>query len=133
MTGFGANNTSTHADSRTMVFAQNGTDILEGDDGGIYRLAGVHNPLTRRWVSMNTSLRSAEFFSVAYDNVNDQLFGGTMDNGLAQQSSSLGGLVWGRPGLTGARGRRLCRWRREQRCGGYYVHPQPYDSLRNAE
>ena len=99
MTGFGANNTSTHADSRTMVFAQNGTDILEGDDGGIYRLAGVHNPLTRRWVSMNTSLRSAEFFSVAYDNVNDQLFGGTMDNGLAQQSSALGGLVWGRPAL----------------------------------
>ena len=42
-----------------------------------------------------------ELFSVAYDNVNDQLFGGTMDNGLAQQSSSLGGLAWGRPSLPG--------------------------------
>src|SRR6476660_6538578 len=53
----GAAGTGPHADSRNMVFAANGTDILEVDDGGIFKLAHPNNAATRVWSTLNSNLR----------------------------------------------------------------------------
>ena len=87
----GANNTAPHADSRAMVFDANG-NIIESDDGGIYRLT---SPSTgaRVWSSVNGNIQTAEYNSLAYDNVNNILFGGTQDTGSSEQSAS-GSPTW---------------------------------------
>jgi Ca2+-binding RTX toxin-like protein len=89
---FNANGTSPHTDSRAMGFDALG-NLLESDDGGIYRLSTPNNPSTRVWRSVNGTLRLSEFVSVAYDDVNDIIFGGTQDNGNVQQTTR-GGLIW---------------------------------------
>ncbi len=78
--------TGPHADSRNMVFEANG-DILEVDDGGIYRLTNPNlaTPDPRQWTSLNGNLRLTEFVSVAYDSVNDVIIGGAQDNGVSRQ------------------------------------------------
>lgn len=77
--------TAPHADSRAMVFS--GNDILQTDDGGIYRLIPHPDPATpnrRRWTSSNGDLNLAEFYSVAWDPVSDKPLGGTQDVGTLQ-------------------------------------------------
>lgn len=58
--GSGAGNSSPHADSRDIKFDANG-DLLEADDGGIYRLRNPTSPLVRRWQSLNGNLRIPSF------------------------------------------------------------------------
>ncbi|HLF40407.1 MAG TPA: sialidase family protein, partial [Acidimicrobiia bacterium] len=84
----GAAGTAPHADSRDMVFDANG-NILEGDDGGIYRLV---NPLAggRSWQSANGNLRITESPSAAYDALNDVILVGNQDTGSAEQRAGLG-------------------------------------------
>lgn len=86
-----------HPDSRVMVF-DNNNNILQGDDGGIYRLL---NPASnnRQWVSMNGDLGVTEIYSVAYDNVNNQVVGGSQDTGVVAQTN---GRTW--TNLTGGDG-----------------------------
>ncbi len=74
-----AANTAPHADSRAMVFI--GANILQADDGGVYRLLNPGNAATRDWVSANGNIQPTEFHSVAYDSLNDVVFGGTQDVG----------------------------------------------------
>ncbi|MEP7334545.1 MAG: hypothetical protein ABI717_02080, partial [Actinomycetota bacterium] len=78
----GANNTAPHADSRNMTFS--GADLLQVDDGGIYKLT-LPGTVFREWVSINGNLRVFEFVSVAYDAVNDVITGGAQDNGALRQ------------------------------------------------
>src|SRR5262245_33600155 len=78
------NKTAPHPDSRVMVFDANG-NLLQGDDGGIYRLVNVNDKATRRWVDANGNLATAEIHSVAYDPVSNIIFGGTQDNGSPEQ------------------------------------------------
>lgn len=80
-----ANGTSPHADSRDMEFDANG-NILEGDDGGIYRLSTPGNTTTQRWSSVIGNMRVTEFYGVAYDPVNNTVLGGTQDVGTPRQS-----------------------------------------------
>ncbi len=82
--GKAANETVTHTDSRNMVFDRNG-DILEVDDGGIFRLAKPSDPRGRKWSPMSSNLTIAELTSVAYDSVNHVVFGGSQDNGSPGQ------------------------------------------------
>jgi hypothetical protein len=79
-----ANLTSAHADSRAMAFDANG-NILEADDGGIYRLVNPDNDGTRIWTSVIGNLSNTEFYSVAYDDVNHTFFGGAQDVGSPEQ------------------------------------------------
>jgi hypothetical protein len=89
----GANGTSPHADSRRMAFDANG-NLLEADDGGIYRLVDPNNRLgQRQWVSVNGDIRPTEFHSVAYDPVSGIVFGGTQDNDTPIQSAP-GSFAW---------------------------------------
>jgi hypothetical protein len=83
-----------HADSRNMVFDANG-NILEVDDGGIYRLVHPDSDAPfRYWESPNGNLQITEMTSIAYDSLNDRLIGGAQDVGSSVQSGP-GNLVWG--------------------------------------
>lgn len=82
--GTAANGTSPHPDNRYLAFDANG-DLLDTNDGGIYRLDGT-GTAGQTWVSVNGDLRTAEFYSVAYDELSHSSFGGTQDNGTPQQS-----------------------------------------------
>jgi hypothetical protein len=80
----GANGTAPHADSRDMKFDAN-NNLLEADDGGIYRLNSPNNPAVRTWTPVQGSLHNTEFYSLAYDSLNNVLFGGAQDNGTPGQ------------------------------------------------
>jgi len=74
-----------HVDSRGMAFDAMG-DLLECDDGGIYRL---HNPdrNDRLWSSLVGNIRVTEMISIAYDPISHNLVGTSQDNGDMSQSS----------------------------------------------
>src|SRR5207237_3251882 len=77
--------TAPQSDSRDMVFNAAG-DLLEADDGGVYRMQTYNFDKTRRsWDSVNGNLQVTEFFTVAYDSLSKSIFGGTQDNGIAEQ------------------------------------------------
>jgi len=85
-----SSNSSPHADSRRMVFDANG-NILEGDDGGIFRRT---NPRTTGdWFSLNGSLRVNEMHDVAYDRVSNMIISGNQDTGTAEQTA-VDGVTW---------------------------------------
>jgi hypothetical protein len=87
----GAPSTSPHPDSRDMQFA--GGDLLQSNDGGIYRLVHPNGGGTPEWSSMLGNLRNTEFYSVAFDSLNNVIFGGTQDNGSPEQSAN-GNFTW---------------------------------------
>jgi Ca2+-binding RTX toxin-like protein len=87
----GTSGSAPHADSRAMVFDANG-NLIEGDDGGIYRRA---NPLdnTGGWASLNGNLQVSEMHDVAFDSITNSLIGGNQDTGVPFQLAA-GGLAW---------------------------------------
>ena len=108
-----ASNSAPHADSRGMAVAING-DLLEVDDGGIYRRT---NPRSNNgdWFSMNGNLQVTEFHSIAWDSNSHVIIGGAQDTGTPEQiapsdiqwrsvSTGDGGIVavddFGTPGLS---------------------------------
>ncbi len=86
-----AGSSAPHADSREMVFDANG-DLIEVDDGGIYRLT---NPAsnTGDWFSINGNIQVTEIHDVAYDAVSRIIISGNQDTGTTQQQSA-GSLTW---------------------------------------
>ena len=83
-----ANGTAPHPDSRGMAFDKSG-DLLEIDDGGIYRFHNPHDPATRKWASINGNLRITEINgSVAWDAVTHTAIAGSQDNGVIEQSTT---------------------------------------------
>ncbi|MBU6398951.1 MAG: LEPR-XLL domain-containing protein, partial [Verrucomicrobia bacterium] len=82
-----AHNTSPHADDRALTFDANG-NLIDLDDGGIYRLNNTHTAATRTWVSLNGNLAITEFGAIAYDPLNGIITGGTQDNGALAQSAT---------------------------------------------
>src|SRR5436309_626828 len=97
----GANSTSPHADSRNMLFDASG-NILEADDGGIYRLDNTPTPSSRVWRSLNSNLRNTEFVAMAYDRTTDEVIGGAQDNGSPAEvengSNALSDFQWTQTG-----------------------------------
>jgi len=85
--GAAANGTDTHNDSRQIIFDSIG-NLLECDDGGIYRLSNPSGNGTRTWVPLIGNLRCTEMFTIAYDSLNHVFFSGTQDNGVIKQSSA---------------------------------------------
>ena len=87
--------TSPHADHRIFAFDPQG-DLLDGDDGGIYRLNNPRNlpgRPTRAWEPIVGDLRITEMYAIGYDNHNHVLIAGTQDNGNIAQSS-MSSLQW---------------------------------------
>ena len=81
--------TNAHADSRAMVFDANG-NLLEGNDGGLYKVTNLNNPALRQWTPMNAGRTVSEFVSIGWDPVSNIILGGTQDNGSPQQISPNG-------------------------------------------
>ena len=88
----GANGTAPHPDSRFMAFDASG-NLLQASDGGIVRLVNPNTAATRKWVSVDGDIGSAEFHSIAYNSLSKIVFGGTQDNGTPIQSSP-NGVSW---------------------------------------
>jgi Big-like domain-containing protein len=81
-----------HADSREMTIAPNG-DLIEVNDGGIYRRTSPQNNLGD-WFSINGDIQTTEFHDVAYDNnSNAIILGGAQDTGSPVQITS-GSTTW---------------------------------------
>lgn len=80
------NNSSPHADSRGMAFDANG-DLLEVDDGGIYRRVAPRTA-TGAWVSVIGDLAVTEYHGISYDSLSDRVFGGTQDVGTVRQNDT---------------------------------------------
>lgn len=86
-----ANGSSPHADSRQMAMDING-DLIETDDGGIYRRTSPADN-TGDWFSMNGTVVINEQHDVAYDTVSNIVISGNQDTGTTQQQTP-GGLTW---------------------------------------
>ncbi len=85
-----SSNSSPHADSRRMVFDAAG-NIIEGDDGGVYRRT---NPRTSGdWFSVNGNLRVTEMHDVAWDGVSNMIVSGNQDTGTSEQTT-VGATTW---------------------------------------
>src|SRR6185436_11745404 len=82
-----------HADSRDMVFDADG-DILEADDGGVFRLNDPTSNLFNTWGNVNGDLAATELYSAAYDHLSDHIFGGTQDGGSVDGSRGSGPHGW---------------------------------------
>jgi hypothetical protein len=78
-----ANNSSPHADSRDMAFDANG-NLIESDDGGVYRRTQP-NSTTGVWQSVNGSLQTTEYHSLAYDSFSNRVIGGAQDVGTPEE------------------------------------------------
>jgi len=76
-------NSSPHADSREMTFDANG-NIIETDDGGIYRRTGPRTN-TGDWIALNSGLQVAEIHSIAYDPLSRIVLAGAQDTGTPEQ------------------------------------------------
>ncbi|MBL8297396.1 MAG: hypothetical protein JNN30_03510 [Rhodanobacteraceae bacterium] len=83
--GTGGGNTSPHADSRAMAFDANG-NLLQSDDGGIYRRATPSAAGT--WGSVIGNLAVTEVHDLAHDRVADIIMIGTQDNGTHMQQAA---------------------------------------------
>ena len=79
-------NSAPHADSREMVFDANG-DLLESDDGGIYRRTSPRDN-AGDWFSINSNLQTVEYQKIAYDSLSNVVMGGAQDNGTSMQRVS---------------------------------------------
>ncbi|MCC6766017.1 MAG: DUF11 domain-containing protein [Deltaproteobacteria bacterium] len=88
--GTGANS-APHADSREMRFDANG-DIIEGDDGGIYRRTDP-GLTTGDWASVIGDLQVTEFHDIAYDTNSNIIIGGAQDTGTPEQTAT-GSTTW---------------------------------------
>ena len=86
--------TSPHADSRDMVYDADG-NILQGNDGGIYRLVNPGGTAsTRGWTSVVGNLRNTEFISTAYSSLTHTVIGGAQDTGTPYQVSTDPNAAW---------------------------------------
>ncbi len=86
ITNDGASGTVPHADSRAMTFDANG-NLIETDDGGIYRLSTPNVAATRTWTFISSTMAVNAATFVAYDDVNHVVFGGAQDNGSPTQTT----------------------------------------------
>ncbi len=80
---FTANNSSPHADSRSMAFDATG-DLLHGDNGGVYRRT-LPRTSGGVWTAVTGDMAVIESHSAGYDNLSNVCVAGTQDNGTCVQ------------------------------------------------
>ncbi|MEM1113381.1 MAG: sialidase family protein [Pseudomonadota bacterium] len=86
-----ASSSAPHADAREMAIDDDG-DLVEGDDGGIYRRTSPKDN-TGDWFSMNGTIQVTEQHDVAYDPVSNVILSGNQDTGTTIQASP-GATTW---------------------------------------
>jgi hypothetical protein len=83
----GSNGVSPHTDNHALAFDAIG-QLLDGDDGGIYR----YNPGNNNWTDLNSNINSIQFYGIGLHPTNPSIaIGGSQDNGTALFS---GALLW---------------------------------------
>jgi hypothetical protein len=83
------NNIGPHSDSHAVAFDANG-NLLEGNDGGIWRLNNPTNSKTQTWSDLNTNLQITQFYGIAVDPTTTTVaYGGSQDNGTEKFTDSL--------------------------------------------
>jgi hypothetical protein len=79
-----------HTDAHAVAFDANG-NLLEGDDGGIFRLNNPTSSSSQTWSDLNTNLNITQFYGIAADpTVNNVVYGGSQDNGTIKYTGSSG-------------------------------------------
>ena len=86
-----ANGSAPHLGSRDMVIDAGG-DLIEVDEGGIYRRTSPRNN-TGDWFSINGDIQTTEFHNVAYDTNSNIIIGGAQGVGTPQQITT-GSTTW---------------------------------------
>jgi hypothetical protein len=80
-----------HSDDHAVAFDTNG-NLIDGNDGGVYKLSNPTNQANQRWTSLNANLNTIQFngLGVAIDTVTQNLilYGGAQDNGTSKYTGS---------------------------------------------
>jgi hypothetical protein len=86
-----AHNSSPHTDSREMAFDAGG-NLLESNDGGIYRRTSPRDN-TGDWFSISNNIQAFEEHSTDFDPNANIAMGGFQDNGVARELAA-SGILW---------------------------------------
>jgi hypothetical protein len=79
-----------HTDDHAVAFDANG-NLLDGNDGGIFRLNDPTSSTNQTWSDLNTNLQITQFTGIAADTtVSNVVYGGSQDNGTEEYTGSLG-------------------------------------------
>src|SRR5205807_1284326 len=83
----GTNGMGPHSDSHAMDFDAGGK-LLEGDDGGIFRLDNALQA-SLSWSDLNGDLATIQFYGIALDPTNSHIvYGGSQDNGTEKYTGT---------------------------------------------
>jgi hypothetical protein len=83
-------NNGPHSDAHAVAFDAAG-NLLDGNDGGIFKLSNPTNSTTQRWSSLNTNLNTIQFYGIAVDPTNANIaYGGSQDNGTEKFTAGSG-------------------------------------------
>ena len=91
-----------HSDDHAVAFDAAG-NLIDGNDGGVFKLTNPTSQANQRWSSLNTNLQITQFYGIAADPTNaGVVFGGTQDNGTDRTTGSPGWtqLIGGDGGIT---------------------------------
>ncbi len=78
-----------HSDSHAVAFDKNG-DLLDGDDGGVFKLSKPTDQTNQRWSSLNTTLQITQFTGIAIDTTTPNVvYGGSQDNATEKYTGSV--------------------------------------------
>ena len=88
-----------HTDLHALAFAADGSVLLDGNDGGVWRLENPSSPGTTsttdatgtvQWTDLNTNLDTIQFTGIALHPTDPTIaYGGSQDNGTEKYSGSL--------------------------------------------
>ena len=91
----GVGSTEPHTDLHALIFTLDGTKLLDGNDGGIWRLENPNTAggvTTSQWSNLNANLDTLLFTGIALHPTDPTIaYGGSQDNGTEKYT---GNLVW---------------------------------------
>ncbi len=89
----GAGTIGPHTDLHALTFTKDGTALLDGNDGGVWRLenpSAAGSTSTTRWSDLNTNLGTLQFTGIALHPTDPTIaYGGSQDNGTEKYTGSL--------------------------------------------
>jgi hypothetical protein len=88
-----------HTDDHAVAFDADG-NLIDGNDGGVFKLTNPGDQNKESWSSLNTNLQITQFYGVAVDPTNGYVvYGGSQDNGEDKYGGSAGwSEIWGGDG-----------------------------------
>ncbi len=82
------NGNGPHTDDHGVAFDHSG-NLIDGNDGGVWRLNNPTNSSTQTWDNLNTNLNITQFEGIAVDPYNANIaYGGSQDNGTEKYTGT---------------------------------------------